>query len=335
MLHNGLLAARYFVFGSSMFTSKICTFFFVALLMFSLQLSASELKVAVAANFHHTLEALAENFKKVHPDTDIEIISGASSSLASDILAGKLDVDLFLSASKEAPKRLEKESTVIEGSRKTYAYGKLAFWHQEKDAVSPEQIDAYLANNNHTVAIADPETAPYGNRAVEVLKSFNLYQRLSDQNRIQEEDHVHDAWESVKGGNATVGFVALSLLEGLSDEVHSHISSDVGFTAVPSNLYSPLEQQLVILRDTKEQTLSEAFSDFLLSDESQNLIANHGYDSVSDTKRHSPKSHQSLGTDEITGIVAVSVLVFMAAVAVSASYIRVRLFGESNPYAEL
>ena len=46
---------------------------------------------------------------------------------------------------------------------------------------------------------------------------------------------------------------------------------------IPSNYHQAIEQQLIIIRSSKQQTAAEKLSHFLLSTQSQNRIVSYGY----------------------------------------------------------
>lgn len=72
------------------------------------------------------------------------------------------------------------------------------------------------------------------------------------------------------------GFVAASLVTK-TDSNGNKIDLPVGVTLVPQRLYTPLLQELVILKATEHEAAARTLVDFLLSDETQEFIAANGY----------------------------------------------------------
>ena len=128
--------------------------------------------------------------------------------------------------------------------------------------------DERLYNNNlRFLAIANPKIAPYGVAAREVLISMNLWEDL--QSKLVRGENIAQTFQFVNSGNAKLGFISYSQLMNPSYPV-------VGsFWEVPQTLYTPIEQQVVLL---KKSSLAKDFLSFIESDESLNIISKYGYD---------------------------------------------------------
>lgn len=247
-------------------SSTVCTFLFF--LITSPSLFAGTLKVAVAANFHSTLTTLITQFNQQSTEQHtITAVSDSSGDLRVRAADDSQGFDLFLSADSSNPKALDDAGKTVSGSRQVYAKGQLAFWHGQQVQVTPSEIDSYIRDNQQTVSIADPDSAPYGLAAKQTLEKLGLYQTLKDNHKLLEHDNVQDSWEHIRDEDAQVGFIAKSLI----------VNEDIGSTDVPENLYSPINQELVILKRTQELELAQAFVTFLTSDAAQDTIAQNGY----------------------------------------------------------
>ncbi|KEQ18378.1 molybdate ABC transporter substrate-binding protein [Endozoicomonas numazuensis] len=257
--------------------SSILAGIFGCLLFLSTQANADTIKVAVAANFHHVLESLKESFQSQHGHT-LDLHYGASGDLKSQISNDNTaqQFDVFLSADNVKTAALEQEGKVLESSRKIYAQGLLAFWHGQGSFVNPNEIKAYITENSPSaIHIADPEDAPYGHAAKSVLQQYGLYQSLKDQEKLIVSDHVSETWTNVQN-SSDAGFVPVSLVIE-TDENGQVIFFPVGVTIVPQSLYTPLLQELVILKATEHEAAAKTLVDYLLSDEIQRFIAANGY----------------------------------------------------------
>jgi molybdate transport system substrate-binding protein len=103
--------------------------------------------------------------------------------------------------------------------------------------------------------------------AREVLISMNLWEDL--QSKLVRGENIAQTFQFVNSGNAKLGFISYSQLMNPSYPV-------VGsFWKVPQSLYTPIEQQVVLL---KKSSLAKDFLSFIESDESLNIISKYGYD---------------------------------------------------------
>jgi len=230
------------------------------------------LRIAVSSNFSPVLTKLIPQFLN-ETGIQTEIISGSSGTLYQQILHGA-PYDIFLSADDIHPKRLASGDFIVEGSLQTYALGQLAFW-SAKSSIKPDQkfsdvLLAHLINSNAPtkIAIANPKIAPYGQRAFETLESLNLFG--SFEHKFIVGINVSQTFQQVRSHAVTAGFVALSQLK---------INNLQGLI-VPESLYSPIKQQLVILKTSKKVTQAKQLSNFLLNAKIQDNIAKFGYKAV-------------------------------------------------------
>ena len=124
-----------------------------------------------------------------------------------------------------------------------------------------------LARENFRfLAIANPDLAPYGAAAVEVLQTLGLWERL--QGRIVRGENIGQTFQFVHSRNAELGFVAVAQLKGLAQSV------DGSLWAVPQSLYTPIEQQAVLLTNS---SAAREFLAYLRSERAKAIISEFGY----------------------------------------------------------
>jgi molybdate transport system substrate-binding protein len=80
--------------------------------------------------------------------------------------------EAFFAADSKRPVRLEQANRAVPGSRFTYARGKLVLWSPTEGLVDSRGEILEHGNFRHLV-IANPELAPYGQAAREVLLNDN------------------------------------------------------------------------------------------------------------------------------------------------------------------
>ncbi len=230
------------------------------------QVLAAEAKVAVAANFAEPLKAVAAVLEKTTGHT-LTITVGATGKLYAQIKNGA-PFDVLLSADRATPELLEKEGLVAPGSRFTYATGKLVLWSADASRVDAD--GKVLAQPKlGKVAYANPKLAPYGAAAVEVMDKLGLTATLTP--KLVQGESIGQTYTFVYSGNAEVGFVALSqVLEGgkLKGGSMWHI---------PPSLYTPIQQDAVILKNAAGNEAAQALVKLLKSPNIKDLIRSYGY----------------------------------------------------------
>jgi len=233
-------------------------------LLVPMSLGADEIRVAVASNFRQAMGAAAERFEQRSGHEAI-LISGSTGKHYAQIVNGA-PFDAFFAADAERPRRLDAERRIVPGTRFTYAVGKLVLWSADKGRVDPMGDVLRFGAFEH-LAIANPELAPYGAAAQQVLQGLGLWESLSD--RLVRGENIGQAFQFVVTGNAELGFVAAAQLAipGRAFEGSSW--------QPPQSLYDPIEQQAVLLRDT---SAGQVFRTFMQGEEARALIRSYGYD---------------------------------------------------------
>jgi molybdate transport system substrate-binding protein len=241
----------------------ICQFFFLN------EAIADEIKIAVASNFYPTMKELVTHFESITPNSDttnnIVLISGSSGKHYAQILNGA-PFDLFFSADKLRPNMLEKEDVFNNQSRFTYALGKLALWSPFNEYVDSDGQVLYT-DDFRFLAIANPKIAPYGVASKETLTSMNLWQDMEE--KLVRGENIAQTFQFAKSGNAKLGFVSYSQILSLNS------SSEGSYWLVPQDMYQPIEQQAILLKDS---SLGKDFLSFIMSDEALDIIKRNGYD---------------------------------------------------------
>ncbi len=225
-------------------------------------LLADEVQVAVASNFAPVLEKLETLFEQQSGHT-VTVISGATGNHYAQIVNGA-PFDVFLAADDERPRMLEEAGKAVAGTSFTYALGKLVLW--SSDAAFVDGLGYVLKSDTFMhLAIANPQLAPYGAAAQETLMALGAWDQV--QSRLVQGDNIAQTLQFVQTGNAELGFIAKSqLLE---------VGASGSYWEVPPNLYGPIIQQGVLLKDSPA---ARAFIEFLQSDESKAVILAAGYD---------------------------------------------------------
>ncbi len=246
--------------------SKPLLLLLLCVLGMPLQVCADEVSVAVAANFTAPMQKISEEFEK---STGHKVVAsyGATGQFYAQIKNGA-PFEVLLAADDETPAKLVKEGLALGGSQFNYAIGKLVLWSAAEGIVDGGGEVLKKGRFNH-IALANPKIAPYGFAAVEAMKSLGVYDGL--QAKFVMAETITQAFQFVKSGNATLGFVALS-------QVLKDGKIEGSYWMVPANLYQPIRQDAVVLEKGKGRPAVDAFMKYLRSEKAKMVIKSFGYD---------------------------------------------------------
>ena len=228
---------------------------------------AASTNVAVAANFTEAAKEIAAAFKAKTGDT-AELSFGSTGTLFTQI-SQSAPFEVFLAADDSRPTKAVDDGLAVKGTQFTYAIGKIVLYSADPKLVKDGET---LKNGEFDkLAIANPKTAPYGTDAIEAMRKLGVYDDLKS--KIVEGTNIAQAFQFVETGNAELGIVALSQIAGKDGGSRWN---------VPSDLYTPIRQDAVLLDTGKESATAKAFIDFLKGPEAAVVIRKYGYDTGAD-----------------------------------------------------
>lgn len=227
---------------------------------------AGEANAAVAANFIKPMKEIAARFEE-KTGHKVTLSFGSTGKLYAQIRNGA-PFDLFLSADSATPARLEQEGQGVAGSRFTYATGRLALW-SPKEGYVDQGGEVLKKGEFRHVAIGNPKTAPYGVAARQVLEGMGLWAGIGP--RIVQGENIAQTHQFVASGNAELGFIALS-------QTKDAASAGGSLWIVPQELYSPIEQDAILLQHGKDNAAARELLAFLKGDAARAVIKAYGYD---------------------------------------------------------
>jgi len=240
---------------------------FLICLMLCRQATSDDALIAVASNFADVATQLRITFELGSEHT-IRLSQGSTGSLYAQILNGA-PYDLFLAADQDRPRLLEKAGASPPGKRFVYAVGKLVFWSAKFDSSKMKALEILQRGDFRTLAIANPDLAPYGLAAEQTLQALEQWDRLKS--RLVFGQNIGQAHAMVATGNADYGFVALSSVQSERNRL-SH-----EYWEVPQDMYSPIRQEAVLLRHGSDNKAAVAFHEFLQSTAAKEMILAAGF----------------------------------------------------------
>jgi molybdate transport system substrate-binding protein len=216
------------------------------------------LHVAAAADLEPVLPAVLEQFEKatgVHAEATYK----SSAVLAQQIINGAPD-DIFFAADTSFPQKVIDAGMATESSPVPYARGTLVLWARNGQALlSGKPITLAVLHHPalRSVAIANPQHAPYGRAAQTAIQNMHLEQILQPKLRIA--PNIAQAAQYSESGNAQVGFISLTGART------ARLSADGTYVTIPAHLYSPLLQAAVIMKHAPDKEDAERLLDFMMT----------------------------------------------------------------------
>lgn len=225
--------------------------------------------VAVAANFSPVLEEILRHYTAL-TGQEVRISAGSSGTLVRQIEQGA-PFQLFLSADEHFVEYLYNRGLAQDTGR-IYAIGVLVLYlpHASKLNVMADHetmLGQMYSDRNIRIAIANPDLAPYGLAAREVLQRFGGWSELSD--RLILGENVGQTAQFALTGSVDAAFLPYSLA------INHDMQSAGHFQLLPADWYTPIRQRMVLLKNAgaAAQELYEYFS----SDTVRQIIVRHGY----------------------------------------------------------
>ncbi len=230
--------------------------------------SAEEFAVAAAADLNFAMKEIATQYRHDTGNT-LRLSFGSSGNFFIQIQNGA-PFDLLFSADIGYPQKLEQDGLAEPGTLFRYAIGKIVLWVPNNSNLDLKQgMNVLLDPSIKKIAIANPAHAPYGRAAEEALKKAIIYERIKDKLVLGE--NISQTAQFVETGNADIGIVAESLA------VSPTMQSKGRYAAVPRNLYTPIEQGAIILKNSRHQALARAFLEYLKQPAAQAILARYGF----------------------------------------------------------
>jgi molybdate transport system substrate-binding protein len=230
--------------------------------------NACVVTVAAASDLTYAMKEIAAEFEKA-AGCSVRVSYGSSGNFETQIENGA-PFDVFFSADIEYPKKLEAQGLAAPGSTYLYGIGRVILWARNDSKLDVSKgLDALRDPSVKKIAIANPLHAPYGRAAEEALRKAGVYDAIKD--RLVLGENISQTAEFAETGNADAGILALSL-------VLSPALKDKGrYFLIPENLYTPIQQGVVVLRASKNLQGAQAFLDYIKTPAGTAILERYGF----------------------------------------------------------
>ncbi|MFC0561013.1 molybdate ABC transporter substrate-binding protein [Halalkalibacter alkalisediminis] len=249
-----------------MMRSHLLLFLFVSLCLIgcSPENEAETLYVAAASDLYHALTEIGEAFTE-ETDIALEFTFGSTGLLTQQIQEGA-PFDLFLAAHESYIDRLMEREALLPDSKAYYAIGRLVLMGPALPEGDQLALDYLVDPEVKTIAIANPEHAPYGKAAQEALETSGIWEEI--QPKLVYAENIRQAYQYAESGNADVGIIALALMN----------ETEFPYEVIDEDLHLPLMQALGIPAQTEKEELSRKLAAFILSEQGRSILQQYGFD---------------------------------------------------------
>ncbi|MCW9709167.1 molybdate ABC transporter substrate-binding protein [Fodinibius salsisoli] len=224
-----------------------------------------QITVAVASSLTLPLEDIARHFEDKF-NTEIALTSASSGVLTAQIIHGA-PYDVFVSADIAYPEKLHRLKKTL-GSTQIIALGSLVLW--SKTDFEEEQALYALANKNvRSLAIANPELAPFGVAAIKWLKEKKLYEKL--QSKL-----IYG--ENIGSINQFIASEAVDMaLTSISAHSASQLREKGYWHKIAASEISGIPHGAVAIKQDHSEEAAQKFLRYLFSKNAQQVFGHYGY----------------------------------------------------------
>ncbi len=236
----------------------------------TLAAGADSANVAAASDLQFALTDIAAAFK-ADTGREVRLSFGSSGNFRRQIADGA-PFDVFLSADASYADALVAEHRT-QGDDVVYAVGRVALFVPNGSRVQADPqlhgvAAALRAGTLRKFAIANPEHAPYGRAAREVLQHAGLWNEIGPHLVLGE--NVSQAAQFAINGGADAGIVAYSLLRAPG------VAARGKAVVLPASDHAPLLQKMVLLAGAG--STAQAFYKFVQTPPAREILTRYGFE---------------------------------------------------------
>ncbi|TRX01238.1 molybdate ABC transporter substrate-binding protein [Flavobacterium gawalongense] len=241
----------------------------LVLLLFTFNSIRAQQKITVvaASDLKFALDSIINVYQQRNPDKEVQVTYGSSGKFFEQIQNGA-PFDVFFSADKSYPQKL-KEKGFTSSDVKIYGIGKIVIWSKKIDP-NTFKINSLSLPQLNKIAIANPDHAPYGEKAVESMKYYKVYEKVK--NKLVFGENIAQTAQFVQLGTADIGIIALSL--ALSPNMKKEGGK---YYIIPEKSHKPLEQGYVILKKAASNSSAVKFYNFMATPTAIAILTHFGF----------------------------------------------------------
>lgn len=228
--------------------------------------AGSEVTVFAAADMQPVLEVLGPYFER-RTGIKLKATFGSSATLSEQVVNGA-PADIFLSADYTFAEKVVAAGRADAKDPTPYAKGTLVLWERKDGPFQPLSLDVLERKDLKSVAIANPDHAPYGRAALAAIKKLNYFPNVSP--HLVQAESVSQAAQFALSGNAQLALVSQTIaMSGKYKETGA-------FVLFPAVTYLEIRQCAVVMKDGKHRHEAHTLLNYLTSDNIQQHLPQLG-----------------------------------------------------------
>jgi molybdate transport system substrate-binding protein len=194
----------------------------------------------------------------------VTLVLGSTGNLAKQIEHGA-PADVFFAANQTFVDGLVAEGVLIKETRALYAQGRLVLATSKVSGLKLADLRGLLDPRVRHVAIANPQHAPYGQAAMQALRSLGLWDLIRP--KLVYGENIRATLQYVESRAAEAGIIAVSLAS----------TPGIDWTPIDPALHAPLNQAAAVVRRSPRPELGLAFIQFVNGPEGRPVMKRHGF----------------------------------------------------------
>ena len=224
--------------------------------------SASEVLVSAASDLTGAFKEIGKMYEK--ESANRVVFNFGSTGMLAHQIEGGAPIDLFAAANKRYVEELEKKGLIILETKRVYAIGRIVL-ATPKGGVKLNSVEELTRPDIKRIAIANPSHAPYGMAAKEAMEKNGIWNKIKD--KVVYAENIRQAMQYLETGNVDAAILALSVT----------IGSDVNYTPIPQELYSPIEQTLAVIKGGKNEKKARELAEFINGPKGRAVMDRYGF----------------------------------------------------------
>ncbi|TJX15408.1 molybdate ABC transporter substrate-binding protein [Tissierella creatinini] len=225
-----------------------------------------ELLISAAASMTDVLAELTETYKEVAPNVTLTYTFGGSGALQTQIEEGA-PADIFISAAQKQMDALEESGHIVNESRKTLLTNKVVLVSPLDNELNITSIEELVRDDVKKIGLGDPASVPVGQYSEEIFTNLNILDKITPKAVYASDVRTVLAW--VEAGEVDFGLVYATDAAS-TDKVKV-------ITEAPEASHKEVSYPVAIISSSKHKDESQAFLDYLSSEEAAEIFIKHGF----------------------------------------------------------
>jgi molybdate transport system substrate-binding protein len=225
----------------------------------------TQLIISAAASLTDALKELAPLYQQSRSNVTVRYNFASSGALQQQIANGA-PADVFISAATKQMDALQQKRLLISDTRRNLLTNRLVLIVPAKGA-RVTNLKSLTDIRVKRIAIGDPRSVPAGQYAEEALTNAGLWTQLKSKYVLA--SNVRQVLQFVATGNADAGLVYLT---------DAKVANPVKIAqTIPASLHTPIVYPIAVLKNSRNQTASRNFVQFLFSSAARKVFQKYGF----------------------------------------------------------